>query len=292
VKYAFYPGCVAKGACPELKISAEKVSATLGIELTELTEAACTGAGVISEHEPELVDTLNARTFAMAEKIGAPLMNICSTCQGNMSKSNYRFKEDPDLLTRVNETLADEGLKYSGELSIKNFLWILVEDYGLDKLKEKVKKPLSELKVGPFYGCYIIRPEEELGFTDFPERGKYIEKLIETLGGEAVDYEGKDKCCGFPVLTMNKDNSYAMAGNHLKAAQSAGADCLTTPCPLCHLNLDANQPDIAKKQGIKLDLPVLHIPQLVGLALGLSAEELGLKKNIIKTESVVAKAMG
>ncbi|MDH4127541.1 MAG: CoB--CoM heterodisulfide reductase iron-sulfur subunit B family protein [Spirochaetota bacterium] len=288
MKYAFYPGCVAKGACPELKMSTETLMNKLDIELIELKDAACTGAGVISEHEQELADTLNARTFAMAEKIGAPLMNICSTCQGNMSRSNNRLKNDSSLLKRVNETLSEEGFNYSGNLSVKNLLWILVEDYGLDKLKEKVTNPLKGLKVAPFYGCYILRPTWDLGFKEYPARGHYLEKLIEVCGGEAVDYSGKDKCCGFPILTMNKKNSYAMTANHLQEAKSKDADCMVTPCPLCHLNLDANQPDVAKTVGTKIDLPVLHLPQLIGLALGISQYELGLDRNIIDTKNVLS----
>ena len=290
MKYAFYPGCVAKGACPELKMSTEVLMKKLGIDLVELKDAACTGAGVISEREPELADTLNARTFAMAEKIGAPLMNICSTCQGNMSRTNNRLKGDPDLLKRVNETLSDEGYNYSGNLSVKNLLWILVEDYGLDKLKSQVVKPLKGLKVAPFYGCYIIRPTSDLGFDEYPNRDKYLEQLIEVCGGESVDYSGKDKCCGFPILTMNKKNSYTMTANHLQEAKSNGADCMVTPCPLCHLNLDANQPDVAKQVGTKIDLPVLHLPQLIGLALGISQYELGLDRNIIDTKIVLTTA--
>ena len=287
MKYAFYPGCVAKGACPELKMSTEALMNKLGIDLIELKDAACTGAGVISEREPELADTLNARTFAMAEKINAPLMNVCSTCQGNMSRSNNRLKNDSNLLKRVNETLSEEGYNYSGNLSVKNLLWILVEDYGLDKLKSQVTKPLKGLKVAPFYGCYILRPTWELGFKEYPNRDKYLEKLIEVCGGEAIDYSGKDKCCGFPILTMNKKNSYAMTANHLQEAKSKGADCMVTPCPLCHLNLDANQPDVAKAIGTKIDLPVLHLPQLIGLALGISQYELGLDRNIIDTKTVL-----
>ncbi len=288
MKYAFYPGCVAKGACPELKTATENMAKALSIELHELTDVACTGAGVVSEREPELADTLNARTFAMAEKMGLPLMNICSTCQGNMSHSSFRMQNDSNLLSRVNQTLSEENLKYTGNLVIKNLLWILVEDYGLDKLKQMVKKPLGKIKSAPFYGCYIIRPSWELGFNEHPQRNRYLEKVIEACGGEVVDYSGKDKCCGFPILTMNKKNSFAMSINHLSEAKTEGADCMVTPCPLCHLNLDANQPDMTSMAGHKINMPVLHLPQLVGLALGISPSDLGLEKNIIKTNEIIA----
>jgi succinate dehydrogenase / fumarate reductase cytochrome b subunit len=200
-----------------------------------------------------------------------------------MSHSNYRLNNEPGLLDKVNETLADEGLKYSGDLSIKNFMWVLMEDFGLDKLKAMIKKPLNNLKIAPFYGCYILRPSWELGIDENKERGHYLESLIEVCGASPVDYDGRDKCCGFPIQAMNGKNSKAMAKNHVQEAVEKGADCMVTPCPLCHLQLDANQPDYTNAK-----LPVLHLPQMIGLAIGLSAKELGLNKNIIKVDKVLA----
>lgn len=290
MKYAFYPGCVAKGACPELKIATENTAKALGIELVELTDAACTGAGVISEDNPDLAHALNARTFAQAEKLGLPLLNICSTCQGNFSNSLVKLRNDPELLKRVNETLAEEDLNFSGDIVVKNFLWMIVEDFGLDKLKAVVKKPLSNLQAAPFYGCYILRPTWNLGYKENPDRDAYLEMVIETLSASPVDYEGKDKCCGFPIQSMNTKNSFTMTANHLTEAKGKGADYMVTPCPLCHLNLDANQADAEKyatpKQ--KINLPVLHLPQMVGLAVGVSPEDLGLEKNIVSTKQLIA----
>ena len=126
---------------------------------------------------------------------------------------------------------------------------MLVEDYGLDQLKAKVTRPLSGLRVGPFYGCYVIRPRSRIGYDEHPERDLYLEQVIEALGGEAVEYDGARKCCGFPVITMNRDTSLRQAGTHIGDALDAGADCLVTPCPLCHLNLDMQQPEAAKVTG-------------------------------------------
>ena len=134
MKYAWYPGCVSQGACPELFKATLAVADKLGIELVELKEAACTGAGILSERNPELSDTLNARTFAMAEKLGLPIMTICSTCQGVMSQANYKLQNDPDYLAKVNETLALEGLEYKGTTEVSHLLWVIVEDVGLDKV--------------------------------------------------------------------------------------------------------------------------------------------------------------
>ena len=133
-------------------------------------------------------------------------------------------------------------------------------------------RPLSGLRVGPFYGCYIVRPKERLGYDEYPDRDIYLEKVIEALGGEVVEYDGARKCCGFPVITMNRETSLRQAGTHVGDAIDAGADCLVTPCPLCHLNLDMQQPEAAKVVNRDLGLAVLHLPQLVGLALGAEPE--------------------
>jgi succinate dehydrogenase / fumarate reductase cytochrome b subunit len=265
------------------------VADRLGIELVELDRANCCGAGVIAEHNPELADTLNARTFAMAQKTGLAMMNICSTCQGAQSECQERLDADAAYRAHINEALATEGLEYQGGITNKNFLWLLVEDYGLDRLKELVKRPLTDLRVGPFYGCYVLRPTSRLGYDEYPERDEYLEQLIAAVGGEPVEYEGSRKCCGFPVITMNRETSLGQAGRHIGDAIDAGADALVTPCPLCHLNLDLQQPDAADVVGRDLGLPVLHLPQLVGLALGFEPKELGMGKHVVRTTDVEHK---
>src|SRR5689334_4630470 len=268
-----------------------QVAPLLDIELVTLDRAACCGAGVIAEHDQELADTLNARTFALAQKEianGAELMmNICSTCQGAQSECQERLDANTDYREHVNGNLTEEGLRYEKGLTNKNFLWLLVEDFGLENLRDRVKRPLTDLRVGPFYGCYIVRPVDRLGVDDEHPRDRYLHQVIEALGGTVVDYAGVYKCCGFPIITMNKQASLKQAGRHLGDALDAEADCLVVPCPLCHLNLDLQQPVAAKAVGRELGLPVLHLPQLVGLALGLSPKELEMGKHIVRPTSVI-----
>ncbi|MDQ3630619.1 MAG: CoB--CoM heterodisulfide reductase iron-sulfur subunit B family protein [Actinomycetota bacterium] len=291
MKVAYWPGCVSRGFTPELHGSVAAVAPLLGIELVELDRACCTGAGVIAEHSQELADTLNGRTFALAQKEmanGADLMmNICSTCQGAQSESQERLDANAEYRAHVNETLAPEGLTYEKGISNKNFLWLLVEEIGLEKLSSLVERPLTDLKVGPFYGCYIVRPADRIHITDERPRDTYLALVIEALGGTVIEYAGSHKCCGFPIITMNTDASLRQAGMHLGDAADADADCLVTPCPLCHLNLDLQQPLAEKVVGRPLEMPVLHLPQLVGLALGLSPKELGLARHVVKPTSVI-----
>jgi succinate dehydrogenase cytochrome b subunit len=298
MKVAYWPGCVSRGFTPELHGAMAKVAPLLDIELVELDRGNCCGAGVIAEHNQELADTLNARTFALAQQTdGALMMNICSTCQGSMSECQERLDASGEYRTAINETLQPEGLRYDRGVVNKNFLWVLVEDIGLDNLRSLVKRPLANLRVGPFYGCYIVRPADRLDIGSEHPRDTYLQQLIEALGGTVIDYAGAYKCCGFPIITMNKEASLKQAGRHLGDAIDADADCLVTPCPLCHLNLDLQQPLAEGVLGRELGMPVLHLPQLVGLALGLDPKELGMGRHVVKptavidwTETVVAEA--
>ncbi len=293
MKVAYWPGCVSRGFTPELHGSMAKVAPLLDIELVELDRACCTGAGVIAEHNQELADTLNARTFALAQQVeGAELMmNICSTCQGAQSECQQRLDASSEYREHVNATLAAENLSYEKDparpLTNKNFLWLLVEEIGLDRLRGLVKRPLTNLKVGPFYGCYIVRPRARLAIDADKPRDRYLHMVIDALGGTVIEYAGMRKCCGFPIVTMNKEASLKQAGRHLGDALDADADCLVTPCPLCHLNLDLQQPLAESIVGRDLGMPVLHLPQLVGLALGLEPKELGMSRHVVRPTSVI-----
>jgi succinate dehydrogenase cytochrome b subunit len=293
VKLAYWPGCVSRGFTPELQGSMAAVAPLLDLELVELDRANCCGAGVIAEHNQELVDTLNARTFAMAQRVegAAGMINICSTCQGAQSECQERLDASSHYRKHVNAHLSGEGLSYEKQDDWwnKNLLWLLVEEIGLDTLREKVRRPLEGLRIAPFYGCYIVRPTRRLGYADHPERDRYLDQVIDALGAEPVEYAGSHKCCGFPVITMNRTTSLRQAGRHLADAIDAGADCLVTPCPLCHLNLDMLQPSAERYVERDLQVPVLHLPQILGLALGLESKELGMGRHVVSTRDVQRK---
>ncbi|MBR91221.1 MAG: heterodisulfide reductase subunit B [Dehalococcoidia bacterium] len=290
MKYAFYPGCVARGGAPELYDSAMAVMKKLDIELEELTKAACTGAGVLQEKNLKMGDVLNVRTFAMAENMGLTILVLCSTCQGVMSQANYRVKKDPNYLKEINEILAEENLEYKGTTDIKHLLWVIIEDIGLEKLKSTFTKELTGMNMAPFYGCYMVRPSDALGFKENPIRETSVEELIEAVGGNVTDFSGKTACCGFPILFINQANSMKMVANHTGTAKDKGADAMVTPCPLCHLNLDGYQAKARRQvRNDKADLPIIHVPQLIGLAMGMKEKELGLQKHIVSTKDIVKK---
>jgi succinate dehydrogenase / fumarate reductase, cytochrome b subunit len=229
----------------------------------------------------------------MAQRVdgAAGMMNICSTCQGAQSECQERLDASSEYRAEVNTHLQPEGLSYEAGNYWwnKNFLWILAEEIGFDTVRDRVKRPLEGLRIAPFYGCYIVRPTKRLGFDEHPGRDEYLDELIGVLGAEPVEYAGARKCCGFPIVTMNRTTSLRQAGRHVADAIDAGADCMVTPCPLCHLNLDLQQPAAASFVERDLDLPVLHLPQMVGLALGLEPKELGMGKHVVSTRDVVRK---
>ncbi|AFY67432.1 CoB--CoM heterodisulfide reductase iron-sulfur subunit B family protein [Geitlerinema sp. PCC 7407] len=295
LKYAYFPGCVAQGACRELYQSTQAITQALGIELLELKKASCCGSGTFKEDSQFLEDTVNARNIALAEELRLPLLTHCSTCQGVLGHVDERLKElqvsDPGYVERVNGMLKQEGCSpYQGSTEVRHLLWALVGDYGLDKLRSRVMKPLKGLKCAAFYGCYLLRAQKHLPFDD-PYAPESLENLFRALGAEPVYYRGRTQCCGWPLSSYATDQAFKMAGNHLQEAIAAGAHCIVTPCPLCHLNLDSRQPEVAAVLGKSLGLPILHLPQLIGLALGISPQVLGLSRHIVSTHPVL-KTLG
>jgi succinate dehydrogenase / fumarate reductase, cytochrome b subunit len=285
LKYALYPGCAAKGATPELYQSTMAIIGRLGIEVVELQAASCCGAGVISEADPDVALALNARTFAQAETLGLDVMTICGTCQGIMGAANKRLK-DPDTRERINRMLAQESITYRGTIQVKHLLWIVVREVGLQRVREQIRVPLSDFKIAPFYGCYILRPSWDLGFDD-PENPTSLEKVIQTAGGEPVAYAGRTKCCGFPIILEKEAIAVAMAGQNMKEAKEEGADFMVTPCPLCHMSLDIYQDRAGQAVNTSLNLPILHLPQLLGLAMGIPAKDLGVSRHLISVDAIV-----
>ncbi|MBE9221709.1 CoB--CoM heterodisulfide reductase iron-sulfur subunit B family protein [Cyanobacterium stanieri LEGE 03274] len=293
LRYAYFPGCVAQGACRELDTSTKAISKTLEIELIELKKASCCGSGTFKEDSNLLEDSVNARNIALAESLNLPLLTHCSTCQGVIGHVDERLKDakknNPAYLQEINGFLSKENCSpYQGSTEVKHILWALISDYGLDALQKKVTKSLKGLRCASFYGCYLLRVQKNLPF-DNPFNPQSMEDVFKVLGATPVYYDGRIKCCGWPLSSYATKQSFMMAGNNLLDAMAKGADCIVTPCPLCHLNLDSRQPEVARVVGQKLDIPILHLPQLIGLALGIPAQKLGLNNHVVSTKKVLEK---
>jgi succinate dehydrogenase / fumarate reductase, cytochrome b subunit len=287
MKFAYYPGCSARSTCAELNEATHRVAARLGLELTQLESATCTGARELRAIDPVGFYALNARILALAERAGLPLMTICNTCTLNVLDAHAAFVEDEDLADSINARLAEEGLRYSGRTRISHFLWVLYENIGMERLQSLVVRPLNGLTVAAFYGCHITRPPQRYGFVD-SRNNVALEKLAEVLGCRPIDYSGRTECCGFHTAAHDERVAVKLTGQHIKSARTNGAATMVTPCPLCHTVLDTFQKEIETDLGEKLDMPVLHLPQLVGLALGLTSEELRLDRHMVKTQAIAS----
>ncbi|NNM98366.1 MAG: CoB--CoM heterodisulfide reductase iron-sulfur subunit B family protein [Candidatus Eremiobacteraeota bacterium] len=285
-RYGFFPGCVAKESCKELFNSTMLLADKLGIELVELTAASCCGASVLNDTNRDVARVLNARTYAQAEALGLDdVITICSTCTGHMRAANKELRESEERMAQANAILGKFGANDKGSVTVRHLLWWLIDDIGLDTLRSMVVRPLNGLKVAPFYGCHIIRPESVNGWES-ARHPHSLEDVIVALGGEAVDYAGKTRCCGFHVQLEKENIAASMVGQNMRMAKDNGAEAVITPCPLCHLALDGYQADAAARWG-RTDLPVFHLPQLVAYALGVPAEKLGLKKHLIDPRDVM-----
>jgi succinate dehydrogenase / fumarate reductase, cytochrome b subunit len=287
MRVAYYPGCVAQESGKELDMATRWVCRALGIELVEFPNFSCCGSGFVDEANEVLNVAINARNLAIAERAGLDLLTICSTCQGMLTLANRRLK-DPTVKVRVDGALKPLGIDYRGTVTVKHLLRVLTEDVGLPAIKAKVRRPLNGLKVGAFYGCHLLRPADEMQW-DSGEEPHSFEDLLAVLGATPVYYRGRVMCCGFPIQFVKGETAAAISGRQILDAKAHGAHAMATPCPLCHISLDAYQNQAEKAVHQPLDMPVFHLPQVVGLALGASPEELGLSRHLVPVNDALAK---
>jgi succinate dehydrogenase / fumarate reductase, cytochrome b subunit len=289
-RIAYYKGCLASLSAKELDSSTQALAPKVGLELVELEAVTCCGAGDIHEAEPDYYLHLNARILAYAEAAGTDeLLTICNVCTLNLRQANWQLKNDEALRERVSANLQRVGVPpYSGNVEVRHLLWEIAEGEGYELLKTVAHRGLKGLKVAPFYGCQILRPSKILGFED-PDRPWSLERIIEACGGEAVDYPAKIKCCGFPIIAAREETALGELIQPIEQAMEAGADAMVTPCPLCHLSLDAWQSKLRAATGRDFRMPILHLSQLVGVAAGLEESELKFKRHVVSVQPVLEK---
>ena len=291
-KFAYYPGCVAEFSSKELNSTTMALAPLLDIDLQPMPAATCCGAGDVAEAKPNLYLTLNVRILSQAEEMGHDIMTICNVCTLNLRRANKLVKEDPRLLEAVNEELVKAGARpYEGTREVTHLLWYIATEEGLSLLERQGPKGLNGLRVAPYYGCQLLRPSSVMGFED-PDQPQSLERLIVALGGEVADYDAKSKCCGFPILLARENTALKESHVALSQARDAGADCMVTPCPLCHLAMDAYQRKAEVVNDETYNMPVLHLPQLLGLALGLDNQVMDFKRHMVPVDPVLSVVAG
>lgn len=283
MKYAFFPGCSLESTAWDFDRSTRAVCRSLGIELEEIPDWVCCGSTPAHTSNSTLALALPVMNLQMAQSMNLPVATACASCYARLRTANYRVQNDP----RERERAADiTGKAYDGTTPVRHILDILVNDYGLKTIRSRVRKPLAGLRVASYYGCLLSRPPEIVAFDD-PEHPTCMDDLVEVAGAEPVDWPFKTECCGAGLSITNTDVASRLGYRLLSMAREAGAECLVVACPLCQANLDLRQSDVSKAHGEMPDTPVLYITQLLGLALGLSAKDLGLDALIVNADSLL-----
>ncbi len=275
LKYLLFLGCVIPYRISSYEISARKVLDKLGVELVEMPEFNCCGFPM-DPVKHDLMLTLAARNLCLAEQQNLNIMTLCNGCFGILNHVNKELKEDKKLKEKVNGYLKEIGMEFKGTITVKHLIHVLAQDVGFEKIKETVQKPLNPLRVAQHTGCHVVRPGKVVGFDD-PENPSTLKKLIAVTGAECLDYMDEMECCGNPISGVNSEIPLQLAREKLDHVRAVGAQALITVCPFCHMMYDLNQSRIERTFNEKFRIPVLHYPQLLGLAMGMSPEELALK---------------
>jgi heterodisulfide reductase subunit B2 len=282
-QYTYFPGCSSNSTAKALGMSVKAIEKPLDIELIELDDWNCCGStpyGSLYEDEALLVA---ARNLALAEKSGRDLVTPCSSCFVVLHKANLHLKEDDKTRVKVNQALAAAGLEFHGKINVRLLPEVIFHDVTPEKLAQKVTKKLNGLKVASYYGCQMLRP---YGF-DNPEAPTSLDKIVDSLGGTAVPFQYKNRCCGGSLIIPEENSALNLMQKILANAVENGADCLITPCPLCQMNLDAYRVKVNSKFSKNYNIPVLFVSQLIGLAMGVDTISLGFKANVVSTAKVI-----
>ena len=289
MKYALFMGCTVPVRCRNYELSTRAVARNLGIELVDILEFTCCGFPIKAIDE-EATLLMAARNLCLAEEKELDVCAVCSACTSILTETRHKLLHDEKARDRVNEKLKTIGHEYKGTADVRHFARLLYEDIGMETLKQKFVKDLGALTFAPHYGCHYLKPSEIYDGFDSVEAPHSLDELIEATGAKVVDYKDKKDCCGGAVLAVDAPVATAVAAQKLVHVQQAGADAMCLVCPFCRVMYDDNQKEIATETGLELSLPVLFLPQVLGLAMGLDAKkELGFQLNITKAKELLEK---
>jgi len=288
VRYAIFLGCTVPVRNLSYELSARRVAAELGIELADIPDFGCCGYPVKSvHHETSLL--LAARNLSLAEEKGCDVCTLCSACTSVLTETARQLAADEGLLEEVNRRLGAIGRRYSGKVRVKHLARVIYEDVGLERVKKTVRRPLDAFRIASHYGCHYLKPSGIYDGFDHPEVPRSLDMLVAVTGAEPVDYATKKECCGGAILGVDENIALQMSRAKLDDIKAHGADAINLICPFCSVMYGANQRKIQAKYGTRYDLPILYYPQVLGLAMGIDAEELGLSQNPIKPKALLAK---
>ncbi|MDG6244140.1 MAG: CoB--CoM heterodisulfide reductase subunit B [Methanolobus sp.] len=288
---SLFLGCVAPNRYPGIEAATKKTFSKLAIELDDLLGASCCPApGVFRSFDEETWLTLASRNIALSEKLDDDVLTICNGCYSTLKEAGDTLKKDPKLKETVNRNLIEIGHEFKGNHDVRHVIEYLYQDIGIERIKEMISKPL-DLKVAVHYGCHLIRPLKEDGSELVNGNISFFDELVQATGATSVDYEDKMLCCGAGggARTAILEATLKMTEKKLHNMADAQVDCIVNACPFCHLQFDSGQQDVNSRFRKNYSIPVLHYTQLLGLAMGYSADELGIGMNTTSTADLIKK---
>ncbi|MEW6667578.1 MAG: CoB--CoM heterodisulfide reductase iron-sulfur subunit B family protein [Thermodesulfobacteriota bacterium] len=285
-RYALFLGCTIPARSRNYELSARKVAAKLGVELVDVESFICCGFPVKSADRRSAM-ILGAYNLALAQKNGLNLCSLCSSCTSALTEAAHELEHEADLRKEVNESLARVGLQYEGGVKVRHFARVLYEEVGVEAIQKAFTRRLEGMRVAPHYGCHYLKPSEIYERFDSVEDPHTLDELFALTGAEVVEYANKKRCCGGPVLAVDEKTALAVAREKLDDIQEAGANAVGLVCPFCSVMYDSNQKGIETQFGTSYNLPVLYLPQVLGLAMGMDKKDLGLNLNVVKTKDLL-----
>lgn len=290
-RYAFYLGCTVPVRAMNYEMAARKVAERLGIELVDVDGFSCCGFPAKTlDWQAGLL--MAARNLALAEAQGLDVLTLCSACTGTLTEADHRLKEDAELRAWANEQLAEMGRTYKGTVRVRHFARMLYEKVGVEALQEAVTVPLADFGFAPHYGCHYLKPSHLYDGFDDPENPQSLDRLIKAAGAGVVRYEDEGQCCGGGILGFDEETALLVTKQKLDHVVAAGADAMVLICPFCAIMYEANQRRVERLYETSYKLPVLYYPQILGLAMGFSLEEMGLKLNRVKSRELLRALRG
>jgi heterodisulfide reductase subunit B len=291
VKAAFYLGCTIPVRAQNFELSTRRVAEALGIELIDLPAAGCCGYPVRSVNMREARVTA-AAVLADAQEASVELITICTACTGVLTETAKELNHHPELRDEVNRDLARVGKRYDGNVRVRHFARVLLEEIGVETLRAKIQVPLAGFKFAPHYGCHYLKPGEAYGEFDSIENPATLDRLIEVAGARSVQYRGKKECCGGACLAVDEGLALSISKLKLDAIKQQGADGIVLVCPFCSIMYDSSQKKIETENQVEYSLPVLYYPQLLGLAFGMDPKkDLGFQMNRVKAGELLDRIL-
>ncbi|BDZ69171.1 CoB--CoM heterodisulfide reductase subunit B [Methanobacterium ferruginis] len=288
--FAYFLGCIMNNRYPGIEKSTRIMFDKLDIELQDMEGASCCPApGVFGSFDRTTWAAIAARNLTIAEDQGNDIMTECNGCFGSLFESNHLLHEDAEMKDKINAILAETGREYKGEINVRHFAEILYNDVGMEKLAEAVTNPL-DLNVAVHYGCHFLKPSAEIGIDD-PMQPTILDELVEVTGAKSVPYKDKMMCCGAGggLRSRDLDVTLSFTREKLQNMKEAGVDAIINVCPFCHLQFDVGQTEVNKKYGENWDIPVFHLAQLYGLAMGVPVEDLTVDAHQISADPALQK---